>query len=290
VAKEICKILNFTYLSTGLVQRQLAQEMGMNTLEFNKYTDQNKEVDDYIDQKLKDVNDKREPHVLDSRLGWHFVKKSFKIYVLAIEEVAASRVLADEKRIGEPEAQDIQAKMNEQKERRKIEADRFEKYYGVKPSIFRDFDLIIDTSTATIEQVTNMILNSYKRYCEGKMYNKIWLSPKRIFPSKSVKSLADDTNILVENIKHNGFNTVYPVSCVLYQREFYVWDGHKRLSACLKNNLPFVPVMLLAKNTESINPSLTVEQFVKESFSLDKANAWEDEHGFRYFHYPEGLV
>jgi hypothetical protein len=47
--------------------------------------------------------------------------------------------------------------------------------------------------------------------------------------------------------------------------------------------------VLLAKNTESINPSLTVEQFVKESFSLDEANAWEEEHGFKYFHYPAGL-
>ena len=65
VAKELCHILNYKYLSTGLLQRELGQERGMNTLEFNKFTDDNKEIDDYIDQSLKDVNNQEEPYVLD---------------------------------------------------------------------------------------------------------------------------------------------------------------------------------------------------------------------------------
>ena len=75
IAKEICKVLNFNYLSTGLIQRQLGQEKGMNTLEFNKFTDNNKQIDEYIDQKLKDINNQTESYVLDSRLGWHFIDR-----------------------------------------------------------------------------------------------------------------------------------------------------------------------------------------------------------------------
>ena len=287
VAKEICRILNFKYLSTGLIQRQLALEKGMDTLEFNKFTDQNASIDDYIDQKLKDINEQTDSYVLDSRLGWHFVKKSFKVYIMAVDEVAASRVLIDAKRIGEPLALDIKAKILEQKERRKIENDRFKKSYGVKPSIFKDFDAVIDTSTATIEEVTNLVLSLFDSYCKGENYPKVWLSPLRIFPT-------DDTNLIESteakavktSIETNGYDANLPISCILFKKEFYVFDGHKRLSGCIFIKPSFIPVALLAKNEEQITPSLSVEQYLIDNFNMKNVNAWEKAHNFTFFHYP----
>jgi predicted cytidylate kinase len=283
VAKEICRILNFKYLSTGLIQRQLGQERGMNTLEFNKFTDNNKEIDDYIDQKLKDVNFQSEPHVLDSRLGWHFVNASFKIYLMAIEEVTASRVLVDQKRIGEPHAADIKAKIKEQQERRIIENNRFEKNYGVKASIFKDFDIIIDTSSGTIEEVTNLILESFKKFQNNEPYNKICLSPNRIYPTNTLQTL--DCEVF-EDIKSNNYNANFPVECVLYKKEFYVFDGHKRLSAALRNKLHFIPIALVAKNENSTIPTFNAEKFVADSFKMDLVTDWEKAHDFKFFHYP----
>jgi CMP/dCMP kinase len=287
VAKEICRVLNYKYLSMGQLQRQLGQERGMNTLEFNKFTDNNKEIDDYIDQRLKDVNTQTDSYVLDSRLGWHFVKTSFKVYLMAVDEVSASRVLVDEKRIGEPLALDIKAKIKEQSERRKIESARFEKNYGVKPSIFKDFDVIIDTSSASISEVTSLILSLYEKYKKTEYFNKIWLSPHRIFPTENIRLIAsEEAKAVKANIKENGFNSEYPVSCVLFQKEFYMFDGHKRLSACLYNKLPFIPIVLIAKNEDTINPTFKVEQFIKDTLNISWIYDWEDAHDFRFYHYP----
>jgi CMP/dCMP kinase len=277
VAKEICKRLNFKYLSTGQIQRQLALEKGMNTLEFNKFTDDNKEIDDYIDQRLKDINNQTEPYVLDSRLGWHFVKKSFKIYLMAIEEVAASRVLDDAKRIGEPVAQDIKAKIAEQQERRKSENDRFEKNYGVKPSIFTDFDAIIDSSSASIDEVTDLIVSLYHKHQNATPYNKIWLSPLRIMPTLPTESV--NSEIMV-----NDSNEV--VNCVLYKKEFYLYNGHKLFSNCLELKSSFIPVRLLAKNKELLADGLSVEAFVNNTFDIARLREWEHKYKFNYFHYP----
>ena len=164
VAKIICEKLNFKYLSTGSIQRQLGQEMGMNTLEFNKFMTENKEIDTYIDQKLIDLNDQEEPYVLDSRLAWHFVKKSFKVYLVASDDVAATRVLNDGIRVGEPSAADLQSKINDLRERRKIEGERFEKQYGVRPNIDTDFDAVIDTSFIPVPEVVDLILSRYEEY------------------------------------------------------------------------------------------------------------------------------
>jgi CMP/dCMP kinase len=287
MAKEICRVLNYKYLSTGQIQRQLGLERGMNTLEFNKFTDNNKEIDDYIDQRLKDINGQTETYVLDSRLAWHFVKKSFKVYLMAVDEVAASRVLIDEKRIGEPQSLDIHAKIKEQHERRKIENDRFEKTYGVKPSIFKDFDAIIDTSSASISEVTNLVLALYDKFKENKQYNRIWLSPLRIFPTENIRLLASaEAKELKAAISANGFDPNHPISCVLFHREFYIFDGHKRVSACLYNKLPFIPISLIAKNEETILPNFKVEQFVKDALSMSWIYDWEDAHQFKFYHYP----
>jgi cytidylate kinase len=278
VAKKLCEILGYKYLSTGEIQRQLALEKGMNTLEFNKFTDQNQFIDDYIDQRLKDVNNQLDSYILDSRLGWHFVKKSFKVYVMAIEEVAASRVMIDSSRIGEPQADDIQQKIKEQKERRKSENERFEKTYGVKPSIFKDFDAVIDTSSANIEEVTNLLLKLYNQWKNHQPFHKIWMSPMRIFPT--------NTNEIVTN---KDYNYEAPLSCVLFEKDFFIFDGHKNLAQCFETNAPFVPVTLLAKNEEKITSNLSSEAFVKESVSVDLIKKWEKTFDFTYYHYPKFL-
>ena len=287
VAKEICRILGYKYLSTGSIQRQLGQEMGMNTLEFNKFANDNKEVDDYIDQKLKDINFQTEPYVLDSRLGWHFVNKSFKIYAMAIDEVAATRVLMDGKRIGEPDSGDLQTKIKHQKERRRIENERFEKIYGIKPSIFNDFDAIIDTSTATVEEVTNLVLELYKKHQKNEHFIKIWLSPRRIFPTKNDVNLNDEVlKKIQEDIAENNFKDEFPIRCVLHNKEFYVFDGHKRLSASLILNVPFIPVFLVAKDKESVTPKETANSFVSKNADPVYISEWEEKHNFKFFHYP----
>jgi predicted cytidylate kinase len=284
VAKEICRILGLSYLSTGLIQRRLGQEKGMDTLEFNKFANNNKEVDEYIDQQLKDVNDKTESYVLDSRLGWHFVNKSFKIYAMAIDEVAATRVLMDGKRVGEPNSGDLKTKIRHQKERRKIENDRFEKIYSIKPSIFKDFDVIIDTSTANIENVTELIIELYQKHASNQPYNRIWLSPQRIFPTNT--AVLESKNIYPENKSAADAEAEPPIRCVMYDREFYLFDGHRRLSAAIKAETPFVPVILMAKDKEMISNEMDVISFIQKNFDKKYINEWETAHGFKFFHYP----
>jgi len=277
VAKEICRLLGYQYISTGQIQRKLAQDMGMNTLEFNKYTDQNLHIDDYIDNKLKELNEVKDPHVMDSRLAWHFVKPSFKIYLMALDEVAASRVLQDQTRIGEPQAEDIHSKIKELKERRESENQRFEKNYGVKPSLFSDFDAIVDTSTASIDEVTQLLVYLYKGFVTQKTQPKVWLSPKRIIPTKGVFEFIPNENYQTEWIHGE------PVSCVLYKREFYVYIPNDTLISCCQQQAPFIPVNVAGRGGDE---NADVSQFIEEQFQSDLIKTWESQFGFKLIRQP----
>lgn len=275
IAKRICDILHFKYLSTGSIQRELASQMGMNTLEFNKYSNENKEIDTYIDQKLKDIQYATDTYVLDARLGWHFVPSSFKIYVMAMDEVAASRVLRDSSRVGEPDTQDLQSKIHELRERRELENQRFEKIYGIRPSLFKDFDIIIDTSTATIEDITQLVVDLYEKHCQGVYYAKVWLSPVRLFPTITSDGHTDLTD--------------EPIKCVLYQKNFYIIEGHQSVKEHMKRKNELIPVDMSGKNEEFIDDHTHIPTYLIKNTDLDTIKNWENENHIRFFQYPEFL-
>lgn len=276
IAKIICQILNLKYLSTGSIQRELATQMGMNTLEFNKYSNDNKEIDTYIDQKLKDIEEATDTYVLDSRLGWHFVPTSFKIYVMALDEVAATRVLKDASRVGEPDAKDLQGKIKELKERREIETARFENIYGIRPSLFKDFDIIIDTSTATIEAISQLVIDLYNKHCKGEPYNRVWLSPIRLLPTQFYEN---------ENPSINS-----PIKCVLYQKNFYIIDGHKSVSALIHEKWELIPVEITGKNEEYMDDKTNIESYLKSHLDKETIKIWENSHNLKFYYYPEFLA
>lgn len=287
VAKILCEKLGYNFISTGVIQRNLALEKGMNTLEFNQYAAENKEVDNYIDQHLKDINEGDESYILDSRLAWFFVNKSFKINLIAFNQIAAQRILNDNDRIGEPNTTDIDKKMIESEKRRNLENSRFEKTYGVKFDLLDSFDLIIDTSYASLEQVVETILNAYAKWSQNVMFNKIWFSAKRMYPLESFRVIYfDSTKAIQEDMRKNGFDEDYPISLLRLDNYFFIYDGYKRFSVSLSNNLSLIPVEVVAREKEEIMHGLSVEQYVKERFRLSVVHDWEKAHSFKYLDYP----
>src|SRR5512133_1946160 len=131
IAKELCKMLEYRYFSTGTIQRQIGKEKGMNTLELNYFSEENEDIDKYIDDQVIKLNDEKEPYVLDSRMAWHFIKKSFKIYFTANPLIAAQRVNSDKLRDNEPLVEDLNHKSLNLLERRAAEDKRFKTKYGV---------------------------------------------------------------------------------------------------------------------------------------------------------------
>ena len=279
VAKLLSKELDYNFISTGVIQRKMGLARGRNTLEFNKFTDNNKEIDDYIDQHLKDIDAGEELYILDSRLAWFFVKSSFKVYLMAFDEIAAKRILKDKDRIGEPETNDVLKKISDSKERRKSENDRFERNYGAKFDVYESFDLVVDTSFATIDQVRELILTQYKKWKAKEDYHAIWLSAPRLIPTKRVAAMNGGSP--------EGINGSNSVKTVRVGEWFYVVEGHEDLSASILDKTAFVPISNLATGDEEFGAGLTGTGFVQDSFDKSLVNDWESYHSFEYFTYPQ---
>ena len=164
VGKLLCRQLDYKYLSTGDIQREIAQEMGLTTLELNLLTETRKDIDDRIDGYTKALNDVKDDYVVDSRLAWHFVPSSYKVFLICDEKVAAERISQDSNRKSDEENRSLDHLLSKIKARRKSEKERFKKIYDVDFEDLSNYNLIIDTALFPPQKVVDLIINGIKLY------------------------------------------------------------------------------------------------------------------------------
>jgi len=162
IAKRLAEMLDYDYFSTGSLFRKLAAERGMDVLQLNILSETDKSIDKYVDDNLRAINDGDDfRYILDSRMAWHFVPKSFKIYATVKPEIAAQRVLNDKTRFNEPDASNLQERIQTLLERQNVENRRYKDIYGVDCRDLSNYDLVIDTSENTVEELSKQILDAY---------------------------------------------------------------------------------------------------------------------------------
>ncbi len=162
--KILASRIGAKYLSTGAIQRQIAEERGMTTLELNLQAETETSIDDLIDGYTKALNHSKDSFVVDSRLAWHFIPSSYKVYLLCSEEVAADRIFHDDSRKSDEQLSDINGLLAKILDRRKSEKRRFREKYGIDFSDLNNYDQIIDTSCFTPKFVADLILDGMRFY------------------------------------------------------------------------------------------------------------------------------
>ena len=163
-AKAIAAHLGYPHFSSGDLFRMLAKERGLNVLEASLSAEQNAELDHLVDGRLQQIGEADNELVIDSRMAWHWMPRSFKVFLSLDLEVAADRIISslDDARIAHeniPEDRMEYAKMLQA--RLDSESRRYEALYQVDPYDMANYDLVVDTARLGIEQVQALILNEY---------------------------------------------------------------------------------------------------------------------------------
>jgi len=162
VSKLLQGRLEYDYIYTGNIQREIAKRYNMTTLELNKYSETHPEVDEEIDETFKALNDSSNL-IVDSRLAWFFIPKSFKIFLKTEVSVSAGRISSDKWRETENYTSQDEA-IDMIIARKESEIKRYMNLYGINCTDLANFDLIIDTSYITPEEVVNTILAEYGKW------------------------------------------------------------------------------------------------------------------------------
>ncbi len=147
-------------ISTGTIQRQMAATLGVTTLELNKIASTDDSIDRKIDEATVALNDRPEPFISDSRMSWFFLKDAFRVYLKVKPMIGASRIFNDEKRASESYGT-VEEAYEKLLARRREEIGRFKEKYGVDYTELMHYDLVVDTSERTPEEVAEALIAAY---------------------------------------------------------------------------------------------------------------------------------
>jgi len=166
VSNLLCKRLDYEYVYTGKIQREIANRYNMTTLELNKYAETHPEIDDEIDSTFKSLNES-DNLIVDSRLAWFFIPQSFKVFLKTDLTVSASRISGDNQR-GNEKYSSMEDATNKIIARKESENKRYMELYGADCADLCNFNLIVDTSFITPESVAEIIIAEYNTWLSSK--------------------------------------------------------------------------------------------------------------------------
>ena len=201
----VCGILNKDHgleiYSTGKIQRAIAEKMGITTLELNRRMAADPKLDHEIDDTVNEISRLRSAEclVFDSRMAWHFAENAYKVYMYVDPYVAAKRVTGDDRGSVE-KYKSIEDAVAQLKARSEEENRRYKDIYGVDNFDYANYDLIVDSTSATQYEIADLILDSFKKRSRG-----IYLSPKCLFPTALPE---EDSSGELKIFVHGGFNFV----------------------------------------------------------------------------------
>ena len=187
----------YEIISIGDMKRKLAAEMWINIIEFNKMWDDPEKSAEFdlkyeeYQQNLKLSDD----IILDSRLGFYAQPHAFKILLDVDEEVAWERIFNAE-RDTDKHASKKHA-IAQVKERNSSDEARYQKLYNVDLWNPNNYNLVIDTSERTPEEVLNIILDEFKAFKRKKWIAETDEEKKELRKAKRKTKLIKDIALLV---------------------------------------------------------------------------------------------
>lgn len=277
IAHELARIHGMNVVSTGALQRKLAESLGLSTLAMNKRAETDSSIDERFDGLLREFGSKSDPAIFDSRMAWHFVPDAFKIHLVVDSLVAAERLY----RVRSSDVESYSSVEHAARDARKrfeSERMRFQQKYSVDIGRLKNYDLIVDTSDANLAEVVAEILQAL----DGKPARggNLRVSPRRIVPTiDPVRELAA--------VEHGAMPTWESPTVGYSSPYFFAIRGHDALSKALLEKKKLVSAILESEDDEEVVGGITASQYLFREAQRKWIYDWEDIHGFRFSSYPD---
>lgn len=163
LTKTLSKILWYEIISIWNIKRKLASEIWLTILEFDTLWRENPEKAKEFDLKYEDYQKSLNPNdaiVLDSRLSFMCQPKAFNVFLNVEDNEWAKRVFEHQR--DDDESSSFEAVLLANQKRHQWQYEAYMKLYKIDLFDTNNYDLVIDTTTLTPEQVVNKVLEWYQ--------------------------------------------------------------------------------------------------------------------------------
>ncbi len=166
VAKMLSRKLGMKRYYMGGMRREMARKKGMNIDQLNEIGENEHWTDREVDDFQKELGERDDNFVIEGRTCFLFIPHSVKVFLEVRFEVGARRIYDDVKSNesrNEPRYRTEGEARKAVKKRMESDIRRYKKYYGVDIHDRSHYDLVIDTTEMTPEEVAERIISAVKK-------------------------------------------------------------------------------------------------------------------------------
>ncbi|UCE45896.1 MAG: cytidylate kinase family protein [Methanobacteriota archaeon] len=164
VGEIVASRMGFELVLVGQLFRQMAVERKMDLAAFSSFAEEDETIDRELDDRMVAVAKSKDDIVIEGRLTGALLKRNgieaLAVHVDASEEVRSLRIAKREKK-------PVDVVLRNMRRRERSERKRYFAYYGIDPSNRTIYDLWIDSSSKSPEDVANAIIaEAERRYAD----------------------------------------------------------------------------------------------------------------------------
>jgi CMP/dCMP kinase len=273
VSRLVAERTGWRRVSTGAMFREIAARREMSVLELNRHAETHPEIDDEVDGHLRLLAESGEQLVIDSRMAWHFVPDSFKVYLVVDFLVGAERVLGaarDDERY-----QSLEEAAGANTARQEAEADRYRTIYGVHRDDWRNYELIVDTTDISPHRVADIVVEALDSAATTRTRGRgpdCRLAPGRLIPTDPDRDGGDDE-----------------IEVFVYAGIPFITNGHVAVGRALGSSEVLVRCRLAGYDPASGDAPPPEGHRLADILSPGAISRWEEDHGVRLRGLPRWL-
>jgi CMP/dCMP kinase len=159
VGKKLANRLDYDFLSGGDIRGEIAKGLGLTIDELNELAKEDQEYHRKVDREWKRIAQKEDNKVIDSWIAYHFIPNSFKVYLDVKAEEGAKRVYNNQRSDEKPQ-DSIETTQEMLRKRVESTAQFFSEIYHVDFQDKLQYDLYINTTSITIDEVVGIIYSA----------------------------------------------------------------------------------------------------------------------------------
>ncbi len=166
VAKILSKRLEMKRYYMGEMRREMARNKGMTIEELNEIGEREEWTDKEVDDFQRGLGKRGDNLIIEGRTSFFLIPGSVKIFLDVDFHVGAKRIYEDVKRgtaRNEPRYKTVADAEKAIKKRMESDKRRYAKYYGIDVYDKSHYDMVIDTTNMTPEEVADRIMETLKK-------------------------------------------------------------------------------------------------------------------------------
>lgn len=169
VAEALVKKFNLKRYYMGQIRRDKAKERGLTLEAFNKLGETEDWTDKIVDDYQKQLGQTEDNFLIEGRTSFFLIPNSLKIYLDADLKIGAKRIFDQIKASPKNQRNEGQPRTEEEmrqslKNRMESDLKRYQKYYGLNILDQARYDIFLDTTGLTPDEVIETLTGKIREY------------------------------------------------------------------------------------------------------------------------------